>query len=279
MKRWPVAVLLLSVLVASESCAQSGAPGAGAAARRDSTRQGLHFIYMIRHGWYDADDPRDERVGKGLDSLGRQQARLTGERLAALPIHIDRVVSSTFTRAAQTGDDIAAILHMPVERDSDLCECQPISAREDYNRMLQPGESDACIAQLTRVWARYFTPVTGSADRHDVLVAHGNVTRWLLTRALGIDSKRWSDFSIGNGSITAFIVRPDGSVTLAAWSDTGHLPANLQTWTGRGAGWSPPPPRRNAAAAPVMTPGPSGVSMPAPAAARDTLRLSRPTHR
>ena len=274
MTRWPAVLLLLSLFVASESCAQGATPGAGAA----PPAQGLHFIYVIRHGWYDASDPRDERVGKGLDSLGHQQARLTAERLAALPIHIDRLVSSTFTRAAQTGDDIAAILHLPAERDSDLCECQPISARDDYNRMLQPGESDACIAQLTRLYGRYFTPAGTREDRHDVLVAHGNVTRWLLTRALGIDSKRWSDFSIGNGSITAFIVRPDGSVTLAAWSDTGHLPANLQTWTGRGAGWSPPPPRRNAAAAPVMTPS-RGISMPAPAAARDTLRYSKPAHR
>lgn len=278
MKRWPIAILLLSLFASAESCAQGAAPGAGTAARPDSTRQGLHFIYMVRHGWYNADDPRDERIGKGLDSLGRQQARLTGERLAALPIHVDRLVSSTFTRAAQTADDIGAILHTPVVRDSDLCECQPISARDDYNRMLQPGESDACIAQLERAYARYFTPSGTREDRHDVLVAHGNVTRWLLTRALGIDSKRWSDFAIGNGSISAFVVRPDGSVSLAAWSDTGHLPANLQTWTARGAGWSPPPPRRNAAAAPAMTPS-RGVSMPASAAARDTLKYSRPTHR
>ncbi len=278
MKRWPIAILLLSLFAAAESCAQGAAPG-GAAARPDSTRPGLHFVYMIRHGWYDADDPRDERVGKGLDSLGHAQARLTGERLASFPFRVDRLVSSTFTRAAQTGDDIGAILHVPVVRDSDLCECQPVSLREDYNRMIQPGESEACIAQLERVYARYFTPAATHEDRHDVLVAHGNVSRWLLCRALGLDTKHWSDFSIGNGSITAFVVRPDGSVGLAAWSDTGHLPANLQTWTGRGAGWSPPPPRRNAAAAPAMTPGRSGVAMPAAGAPRDTLKYSKPTHR
>lgn len=274
MTRWPAAILLLSLLAASESRAQGAAPGAAA-----PPPQALHFIYTIRHGWYDADDPRDERVGKGLDSLGHHQARLAGERLAGLPIHVDRIVSSTFTRAAQTADDIGAILHMVVVRDSDLCECQPVSVREDYNRRLEPGESDACIAQLERAYARYFTPAGDGADRHDVLVAHGNVMRWLLTKALGMDTKRWSDFSIGNGSITAFVVRPDGSVTLAAWSDTGHLPTSLQTWTGRGAGWSPPPPRRNAAAAPVMTPARSGVSAPASDAARDTLKYSKPTHK
>ena len=53
MTRWPAVLLLLSLLVASESCAQGATPGAGAA----PPAQGLHFIYVIRHGWYDASDP------------------------------------------------------------------------------------------------------------------------------------------------------------------------------------------------------------------------------
>jgi len=275
MRSWPTALLLLSLLSATESCAQGGAP-AGSAPPRDTTRTGLRFVYLIRHGWYDADDPRDERVGKGLDSLGRAQARLTGERLEGLPIHVDRLVSSTFTRAAQTADVIGASLHMAPARDSDLCECTSLSYRDDLNRNLAPGESDACIAQLERAYARYFVPAGDRDDRHDVLVAHGNVTRWMLCKALRIDTKRWTEFSIGNGSITAFVVKPDGSVSLAAFSDTGHLPASAQTWTGRGAGWSPPPPRRNAAASATMS---RGVVAPAPPAAGDTLRHSRPTNR
>lgn len=246
-------------------------------APRDSSRIGLHFVYLVRHGWYDHQDPRDDRVGKALDSLGHAQARLTGERFASLPIHIDRLVSSTFTRAAQTADDIGTALHRTAARDSDLCECTPLSNREGINRRLAPGEAEACAAALERVYARYFTPAIGAADRHDVLVAHGNVTRWLVCRALGVDLSRWAEFAIGNASITALFVRPDGQVSLATFSDTGHLPANTQTWTGRGAGWSPPLPGASTTTPPIVN---RGVSAPAPDAARDSLRPSpRPSNR
>jgi hypothetical protein len=46
---------------------------------------------------------------------------------------------------------------------------------------------------------------------------------------------------IGNGSITVIAVRADGSTRLASFSDVGHLPPDQQSWTGSGAGWSPPP--------------------------------------
>jgi len=277
MKRWLVSLLLLTLFAAADSCAQGGSPGA-AGAPRDTTRTGWRFVYIVRHGWYDADDPRDERVGKGLDSLGHAQARLIGARLAGMPIHVDRLVSSTFTRAAQTADDIGLALHMTPVRDSDLCECTPNANRPDYMRNTTPAEVAACEASLERVMARYFVPAGGREDKHDVLVAHGNVSRWLLCRILKIETTRWPDFNIGNGSITAYAVRPDGTVLLSSWSDTGHLPPAAQTWTGRGAGWSPPPPRRSGAASAVMAPH-GGVVAPAPEATRDTLRYSRPTHR
>jgi serine/threonine-protein phosphatase PGAM5 len=211
-------------------------------APRDTARVGIRYLYFIRHGAYDEADRRDARIGKALDSLGRAQAKLTGERLAGLPITVDQLVSSTFTRAMETADIIGESLHMRAVRDSELSECSPPSYRQDYVVVRDSSQRDTCQARLVRAWARYVRPAGGREDRHDVLVCHGNVIRWFVSRALGLNTNRWPDYDIGNGSITAIAVRPDGTTRIAAFSDTGHLPPGMQTWTGRGAGWTPRPP-------------------------------------
>ncbi len=197
------------------------------------------YVYLVRHGLYDADSTVvDDTRGNGLNARGHDQARLTGERLASLPVHIDRFVSSTYLRAAQTADDIGAILHRTPERDSLLHECTPDSDRPDINATATDAERAACAANLEAAWAKYMRP-SPDADAHDVLVCHGNVIRWFVTQALRVDPKLWLHFTIGNGSITALVVRPDGGIQIAAYSDTGHIPVDRQSWTGRGAGWLP----------------------------------------
>ncbi|MCC7309448.1 MAG: hypothetical protein IT173_17940, partial [Acidobacteria bacterium] len=59
------------------------------------------------------------------------------------------------------------------------------------------------------------------------------------SRVLSGDGKLWRGMAIANASITVIAVRADGSVRVAAFSDTGHIPADKQTWTGDGAGWQP----------------------------------------
>ena len=48
---------------------------------------GIHYVYLIRHGIYDPDPDKnaDDVVANGLNTLGRDQARLVGARLAAHP--------------------------------------------------------------------------------------------------------------------------------------------------------------------------------------------------
>ena len=103
-----------------------------------------------------------------------------------------------------------------------------------------PEELARCDANLQAAWAKYMRP-SPEADAHDVLVCHGNVIRWMVCRALGLDTKRWSTMDIGNGSITVIAVRSDGMTRLAVFSDVGHLPVEKQTWSGRGAGWAAKP--------------------------------------
>ncbi len=209
----------------------------GATAQAPKPGTGIHYVYLIRHGIYDRDTTTtDDVTGNGLNALGHEQARLVGARLAALPLRPDAFVSSTLRRARETADDMGRVMRMTPDRDSLIQECTPTSERADLMRSQTTAEIARCDSNLTAAWAKYFV-ATPDRDRHDVLVCHGNVIRWMVSRALNADTKRWHLMDIGNASLTVLAVRPDGSTRLVMYSDVGHLPLAKQTWAGRGAGW------------------------------------------
>jgi serine/threonine-protein phosphatase PGAM5 len=209
------------------------------AAAAPAPAQGVHYIYLIRHGIYDRDTTQDDIIGNGLNALGHEQAALVAQRLAALPVKLNGLVCSDYLRAIETADDMGHVLGLMAVRDSLLHECTPTSDRADLMRDLRPDEIALCETNLKAAFAKYFR-ATPRADTRDVLVAHGNVIRWLVGRALGMRASYWIHMEIANCSITVIAVRPDGTRRLVAFSDTGHLPPEKQTWTGKGAGWSVP---------------------------------------
>jgi serine/threonine-protein phosphatase PGAM5 len=221
---------LLTLLVML-ACAAAGAGAAEAQPPR-----GVHYVYLIRHGMYDRDSVADDRTGNGLNALGREQAQMVGARLAALPVKMHALVCSDFTRARETAAIIGAALGMKPEVDSLVHECAPTSDRTNVTRMGAEERAAQCDSNLAAAWAKYMVP-TPNADSHDVVVCHGNVTRWFVTRALGPDTRHWTQMDIANCSITILAVRPDGTTRLVIFSDVGHMPVEKQTWTGRGAGW------------------------------------------
>lgn len=91
-----------------------------------------------------------------------------------------------------------------------------------------PQEAKSCEDQLEAAFSQFFTP-TPDADRHEILVCHGNVTRYLVTRALGVEPKAWLGMSLANCSITIIRIAPDGAVKVLAVGDVGHIPPNMQT--------------------------------------------------
>lgn len=216
----------------------ASAPAASPAAAVDSSKsgRGIHYVYLIRHGIYDRDTTADDRVGNALNALGHQQAHSIGTRLAKLPVRPGTLISSDLTRARETADDMGAELRMASTRDTLLRECTPTSDRADYMSNHSAEEIALCDANLAAAFAKYARPTPG-ADRHDVLVCHGNVIRWFVGRALGLDVKRWHVMEIANGSLTILAVHPDGTARLVIFSDVGHLAPAQQTWTGKGAGW------------------------------------------
>jgi serine/threonine-protein phosphatase PGAM5 len=210
------------------AAASAVAPAANA---QPAAGKGLRTLILIRHGVYDEDDERDAEIGKALLSEGREQARITGARLAAWPARIDVVHASPMTRARETAEIIAGALpgRGPAP-DRDLRECTPPTLRADVMADLEPGEADSCAVQLERTFARYFRP-SPARDSTEVLVCHGNVIRWLVTRAMGADPKLWLTMSLANCSLTVIEVKPAGGFRITAVGDRGHLPAALQTWS------------------------------------------------
>ena len=228
----------VSLALAATLAAGAEATPAASAAPAAPAERGVRYVCLVRHGHYERVDSLDDRTGNGLDALGHEQATLVGKRLAAVPATWRAFVSSDYTRARETADDIGAVLGRTAHRDSLIQECAPPSSRPGLDAEQTPEELAACLANLESAWAKYFTP-SPREDTHDLLVCHGNVIRWFVNRALGNDTRHWTSMDIGHASLTIVAVRPDGTTRVVSFSDVGHLPLEKQTWAGRGAGWSP----------------------------------------
>ena len=89
-------------------------------------------------------------------------------------------------------------------------------------------------------WTHYAQPVPG-APRNDLLVCHGNVIRWFVCNALGVDTNQWTRMEITNASLTVITIKSDGTARLEIFNEVAHLPIAKQTWSGKGPGWDAAP--------------------------------------
>ena len=190
---------------------------------------GSRTLYLVRHGNYDWEDERDPDVGKALVPLGVAQARLVATRLRMLPVRMTGLYSSTMTRARQT----AQVVHEDFPelewiRSRRIRECTPPTWRKDIASKHDAEELKECSRILQEAFDEFFVP-SPAGDRHDIVVCHGNVIRYFVTRALGVDPEAWLGMSVGNCSLTVIRVNPDASMKLLMIGDVGHIPPNLQT--------------------------------------------------
>ncbi|NNG25908.1 MAG: hypothetical protein HKM87_00145 [Ignavibacteriaceae bacterium] len=200
---------------------------------QDSETTGIRTIFLIRHGDYNHQDERDADVGKELIPLGIAQARLVAARLKSLPIKINILISSTMTRARETAIIInREFPELELRIDSLIRECTPPTWREDIMAEEMESDLDYCAENLEAAFAEYFIPSPDDRDRNDVLVCHGNVIRYFVTKTLNVNTMAWLQMTIGNCSLTIVRIMPTGSMKLITFNDVGHLPPNLQTETG-----------------------------------------------
>jgi serine/threonine-protein phosphatase PGAM5 len=184
-------------------------------------------IVLVRHGHYSPNPAADERLGPGLSPLGVAQSHLVGARLAGLPTRFDALYVSPMQRARDTAATIAADFPgRSFEVADDLAECTPPTRRTEVTKDEKPADLIACKARLDKVFSEHFRPAAG-AERSELLVCHGNVIRYMVTRALGVDTAAWLEMSVGHASITRIRVEADGSFKIISVGDVGHLPPNL----------------------------------------------------
>jgi len=186
-----------------------------------------HTLYLIRHGAYVADPKADPQLGPGLTTLGIAQARLIAGRLNGAGVKFDSMTSSPMQRARDT----AAVMHetlasVPLAQSPLLRECMPpvFEAVE-----AEAAERAACAKQLDQAFTEFFTTAT-KADRNDILVAHGNVIRYLVMKSLKVDTRGWLGMTVAHASLTVIQVRADGSIKVLAVGDSGHIPSPLLSW-------------------------------------------------
>jgi serine/threonine-protein phosphatase PGAM5 len=200
---------------------------------QDDIKSGIRTIYLIRHGDYDQIDSSNAEVGKKLTPLGIAQARLLSNRLKGMEVEFTSLTSSTMTRARETAMVINEVFpELKLQQSLLISECTPPTWRKDI--MADETESDLnmCANNLETAFTNYFLPSPDGNDRNDIIVCHGNVIRYFVTKILKADPMSWLQMSITNCSLTIVRVLPDGSMKLDAFSDYGHIPENMRTYTG-----------------------------------------------
>lgn len=187
---------------------------------------GDRTLILVRHGQYhlDLDHPRHGR----LTPLGERQSKCVGKRLAGY--NFDAVHSSTAPRAVETATLIAEQLarRTPIKRSSLLLEGIP-TPFEGISRQ-QRTRIPRDRARMERAFERYFRPTRGK-DRVELLVCHGNISRFLLRRALNDAPGKWWQAAVMHCGLCIIVIRGSGAARVYALNDAGHLPRTMQTFS------------------------------------------------
>ncbi len=195
-------------------------------------------LYLVRHGQHQrlpqdevgggSDDERSIRADGGLTGVGRKQARLTARRLNSHPI--GSIYSSSLPRAVQTAEIIAKEFPgVTLRKSRILWECIP-----SVPPLLTASFSRVSSEEIARgreqaegAYTRYFKAAR-AGDKHEVLVCHGNLIRYFVSRVLEAGSDAWVRMGSFNCGVSEVRIARDRKVVVCH-NDCGHLPADLRT--------------------------------------------------
>ncbi len=189
---------------------------------------GRRVLYLVRHGQYFA-EPQHRQHGR-LTPLGRRQAERTAKRLAELPI--EAIYHSDLRRATETAEIIAGYLpDLPVRSTRVLREFGPPvskAMRELYG--IKRENQAAFQRQAAALERKFLRSARANAGRTELLVAHGNLIRYLVRLALGDRPHQWLQLGTSNCGITVLAIGPKPEqCCLIGYNDLGHLPLSMQT--------------------------------------------------
>ncbi len=175
-------------------------------------------VHWVRHGQY---EHQEGVLGGQLTRLGQKQAHATGRFLARWPVA--HVHCSDFGRARETAALLLQHLDptfLKTERPRAhrfLREVVP--TRVPYLKV-PLKDRKAGEESVLRAERAFLSGVRGV--RHDVVVCHGNLIRYLVARNLGAPRTTWMRLGTHHCGITTFVV-VKGRAILQSYNGVCHL--------------------------------------------------------
>jgi serine/threonine-protein phosphatase PGAM5 len=174
-------------------------------------------VILLRHGEYDTSPTGTPK----LTARGREQARVSARALAS--ISFDGAWSSTMMRAIETADIVAEELRLSFARSKLLVEGMPTRVATIPSTPKQVRDDRA---RMKKAFDKFFQP--SKKDRTELFVCHGNLIRFIMTRALNVPPSVWARFVSHHCGITRILVREHG-LRVVSYNETMHLPVGLVT--------------------------------------------------
>ncbi|XP_051515611.1 serine/threonine-protein phosphatase PGAM5, mitochondrial-like isoform X2 [Myxocyprinus asiaticus] len=210
-----------------ERAGDSGSPDT-----ENNKPKATRHIFLIRHSQYNLNGNGDkERV---LTPLGREQAELTGQRLAVLGLKYDLLIHSSMTRATETANILSKYLpEVELVSCDMLREGAPIEPVPPVGHWKPEAVYHEDGARIEAAFRRYIhrADAKQKEDSYEIIVCHANVIRYFVCRALQFPPEGWLRMGLNNGSITWLTIRPSGRVALRALGDSGFMPPDKLTQT------------------------------------------------
>jgi serine/threonine-protein phosphatase PGAM5 len=176
----------------------------------------------MRHGQY------EEQTSGALTPLGRKQAAKTADALKRLEVEI--VWTSTLLRAEQTAAIVIAKQKRAHLKRTDLL-CEVVPTKLPRHVKLRIPVDAARVKDDRRRADQAFAKLFRAArsENTEIVVCHGNLIRYFVCCALGIERKLWMRLDSSHCGLTEFRVLPHGVVRVVRYNDVGHIPLEMRT--------------------------------------------------
>ena len=144
----------------------------------------MHSIYFARHGEtvWNVENKICGMTDSPLTEKGRQQARELGQKVKESGVHIDEILYSPLSRAADTAKAVAEATGLPVQLflSHEHGGSQQIGARIAYNEIdmvlffsdPQSNDLDADLKYITTLCDQYNIPFATNVATAEILI-HG----------------------------------------------------------------------------------------------------------
>lgn len=179
-------------------------------------------IIFVRHGQYTS-EPKEM-----LTEKGRMQANLVAQIVKELKP--DKLFASTMPRAIETAAFIEEVCQITAQK-KDIFREGILPGLERVTKVTKAHHAvmKANKLKADKAFEFLFKAPKKSTSTH-VVVAHGNVIRYWVCKALGIDPKKWVQMDLQQCSVTTVRLDKSGNAVLLGFADIGHIPAQHRTY-------------------------------------------------